>query len=110
MNTKVIHNAELKRHEIWLDDAKVGHSDYSVIPGEIHLVHTEIDPEQRGKNLAGIMVSQQLADIRSNFGEKVVPVCSYVVKYFETHPEVQDLLRNPIDQAAAACQIKPAQN
>jgi predicted GNAT family acetyltransferase len=107
MNTKVIHNVELKRHEIWLDDAKVGHSDYSVRPGEIHLVHTEVDPEQRGKNLAGIMVEQQLADIRENFDEKVVPVCSYVVKFFETHPEVQDLLLNPIDQAAAACQIKP---
>jgi predicted GNAT family acetyltransferase len=53
------------------------------------------------------MVERQLEDIRANFDAKVVPVCSYVVKFFETHPEVQDLLLNPIDQAAAACQIKP---
>jgi uncharacterized protein len=107
MNVNVIHNAELKRHEIWLDNEKVGHSDYSVRPGEVHLVHTEVDPTHRGKNLAGIMVERQLEDIRANFDAKVVPVCSYVVKFFETHPEVQDLLLNPIDQAAAACQIKP---
>ncbi len=44
MNTQVIHNPELKRHEIWLDGEKVGHSDYSVRLGELHLVHTEVDP------------------------------------------------------------------
>ena len=107
MNTEVIHNPELKRHEIWLDGEKVGHSDYNVRPGELHLVHTEVNPEHRGKNLAAILVRDSLADIRLNFDAKVVPVCPYVVKYFETHEEVQDLLLNPIDQAEAACQITP---
>lgn len=107
MGTEVIHNAELKRHEIWLDGEKVGHSDYNVRPGELHLVHTEVNPEHRGKSLAAILVRDSLADIRLNFDAKVVPVCPYVVKYFETHPEVQDLLLYPIDQAEAACQITP---
>ena len=107
MNPEVIHNAELHRYEINLDGEKVGHADYKVDGDVLVFDHTEVDPAHRGKNLAGIMVEKQLADIRENFDAKVVPVCSYVVKYFETHPEVQDLLLNPIDQAAAACQIKP---
>ena len=107
MNTEVIHNADLKRYEIWLDGEKVGHADYSVRPGELHFVNTEVDPAQQGKNLAAILMQKTLEDVRANRSEKVVPVCSYVVRYFEKHPEEQDLLLNPIDEAAAACQIKP---
>lgn len=108
MNTEVIHNAELKRYEIWLDGEKVGHADYSVRPGEIHFVHTEVDPAQQGKNLAAILMHATLDDVRANrSGEKVVPVCSYVVRYMEKHPETQDLLLNPIEDAIAACQLKP---
>jgi predicted GNAT family acetyltransferase len=59
--TRVFHNADLKRYEIWLDDAKVGHADYSVRPGEIHFVHTEVDPAQQGKNLAAILMRESIA-------------------------------------------------
>ncbi|MEN9713716.1 MAG: hypothetical protein RLZZ164_380 [Actinomycetota bacterium] len=109
MNTEVIHNAESHRYEIWLDGEKVGHADYSVRPGEIHFVHTEVDPAQQGKNLAAILMRATLDDVRANRTEKVVPVCSYVVKYMEKHPETQDLLLNPIEDAIAACQWKPKQ-
>jgi predicted GNAT family acetyltransferase len=108
MNTEVIHNEELKRYEIWLDGEKVGHADYSVRPGEIHFVHTEVDPAQQGKNLAAILMQATLDDVRANrSSEKVVPVCSYVVRYMQKHPETQDLLLNPIEDAVAACQLKP---
>jgi hypothetical protein len=108
MNTEVIHNEDLKRYEIWLDGEKVGHADYSVRPGEIHFVHTEVDPAQQGKNLAAILMHATLDDVRANrSSEKVVPVCSYVVRYMEKHPEFQDLLLNPIEDAIAACQLKP---
>jgi uncharacterized protein len=103
--TRVFHNAELKRYEIWLDEAKVGHADYSLRPGEIHFVHTEVDPAHQGKNLAAILTRESIADVRESGKSKIVPVCSYVVRYMERHPETQDILLNPIEEAAAACRI-----
>ena len=107
MDTKVIHNAEQHRYEIWLNGEKVGHADYSLRPGEIHFVHTEVDPAQQGKNLAAILTNFALEDIRANRKEKVVPVCPYTVRYMEKHPETHDLLLNPIEEAVAACQFPP---
>jgi len=103
--TRVFHNTDLKRYEIWLDETKVGHADYSVRPGEIHFVHTEVDPAQQGKNLAAILMRETLEDVREAGNTKVVPVCSYVVRYMERHPDTHDLLLNPIEDAVAACRI-----
>jgi len=103
--TRVFHNTDLKRYEIWLNETKVGHADYSVRPGELHFVHTEVDPAQQGKNLAAILMRETLNDVRSEGKSKVVPVCSYVVRYMERHPDTHDLLLNPIEDAVAACRI-----
>ncbi|MEY4423896.1 MAG: hypothetical protein RLZZ258_999 [Actinomycetota bacterium] len=104
-NPEVRHNTDLHRYEIWLDGKKVGHADYSLMPGEIHFVHTEVDPAQQGKNLAAILMREAIADVRATGKAKIVPVCSYVVRYMEKRPETHDLLLNPIDEAAAACRL-----
>lgn len=103
MSANVVHDAENHRYEIFMDDERVGLMDYSLRPGEIHLVHTEVDPAHQGKNLAAILLRESLADIRSRGTEKVVPVCSYTVRYMEKHPDTQDLLLNPIEDAIAQC-------
>lgn len=105
MSTEVKHNRELRRYEIWLEGERVGLADYKEAPGEIHFVHTEVDPAQQGKNLAAILMKAALDDVRAEGKAKVVPVCSYVVRYMEKHPETQDLLLNPIEDAVAACKV-----
>jgi uncharacterized protein len=101
----VKHNTAQHRYEIWLDDEKAGHLDYSLMLGEIHFVHTEVNPAHQGKNLAAILTREALADVREQGKNKVVPVCSYTVRYMEKHPETQDLLKDPIEAAAAACRV-----
>lgn len=103
MSANVVHDAENHRYEIFLEDERVGLMDYSLRPGEIHLVHTEVDPAHQGKNLAAILLRESLADIRARGTEKVVPVCSYTVRYMEKHPDTQDLLLNTIEDAIAQC-------
>jgi len=105
MEPNVVHNTDQRRYEIWLGDEKVGHADYNVRPGEIHFVHTEVDPAHQGKNLAAILMREALADVRAQGKAKVVPVCSYTVRYMERHPETQDQLLNPIEDAVAACAL-----
>jgi predicted GNAT family acetyltransferase len=105
MEPKVIHNEQAHRYEIWVDDVRVGLADYSLVPGEKHFVHTEVSPEHQGKGYAATLMRVAFLDMRQNSKDKVVPVCSYVVSYMELHPETHDLLKNSIEDAAAACRL-----
>jgi predicted GNAT family acetyltransferase len=111
MTPSVIHLADQHRYEIStdLDGAKkvVGHLDYEVRPGEIHFTSTQVTPSQRGKNLAAILTKFALDDVRAQGTLKVVPICSYTVRYMELHPDTQDLLLNPIEEAIAFCALPP---
>ena len=77
--------------------------DYVINDDEIHLVHTEVNLEHQGKNLAAILVRESLQEIRDGGDKTVVPVCSYVVRYMEKHPETHDLLKGSIEEAVASC-------
>lgn len=91
MNTEVIHNEDLQRYEILLDGEKVGHADYKVEGDVLVFDHTEVDPAQQGKNLAGILMRESLDDVRAR-ELKMRPVCSYVVKFVERFDEYADLV------------------
>jgi predicted GNAT family acetyltransferase len=69
-----------------------------------------VDPAHQGKNLAAILLRESLDVIRLENMGKVVPICSYTVKYMEKHPETQDLLLNPIEDAIAACRLPGAKS
>jgi predicted GNAT family acetyltransferase len=103
MEPKVIHNQEAHRYELWLEDKRIGLADYSLMPGERHFVHTEVDTDQQNKGYAADLMREALADVRANSKDKVVPVCSYVVMYMKRHPETHDLLKGSIEEAVAAC-------
>ena len=103
MSANVVHKPENNRFEIYLEDERVGLMDYEQVDSEIRLTHTEVDPAHQGKNLAAILLRESLDTIRTQDMGKVVPICSYTVKYMEKHPETQDLLLNPIEDAIAAC-------
>ena len=97
MEPHVIHNSELTRYELWLGEEKVGHADYKDIDGVLHFTHTEVDPAHQGKNYAAILMRDAFKDIEENNLGKVWPVCPYVVKYMQRHPETQGLLAKPLD-------------
>ena len=103
MSANVVHDAENSRYEIFLDQERVGLMDYVLADDEIRLTHTEVDPIHQGKNLAAILLRESLADIRSTATHKVVPICSYTVRYMEKHPDTHDLLKDSIEQAVASC-------
>lgn len=105
MEPNVIHNEAANRYEIFVGERKIGHADYSRQPEHWSFVHTEVDPSERGKNYAAVLMREALADIRRTGKVKVVPVCSYVVRYMELHPETHDLLAIPIEDAVAACRL-----
>lgn len=91
MATDVVDIPESRRFEIRLDGEKAGLIDYRLADGAIELVHTEIDPEHQGEGLASVLVQGALEHIRAGEGLRLVPLCPYVKKWLQRHPEYEDL-------------------
>ena len=105
----VIHEADKHRYAILIGNEEVGHLSYKLAPGEIHFTSTVVDPAHQGKNLAAILTRFALDEVRAEAKNKVVPICSYTVRYMEKHPDTQDLLVKPIGEAEPFCEL-PAKN
>jgi predicted GNAT family acetyltransferase len=101
----VIHEPAKNRYAIFLGSEEVGDLKYRKVPGEIHMVSTHVNPLHQGKNLAAILTRFALEDVRTEGSHRVVPICSYTVRYMEKHPDTHDLLLNSIEEAVAFCEL-----
>ncbi|MEU7749105.1 GNAT family N-acetyltransferase [Nonomuraea sp. NPDC049158] len=91
MPVEIVDNAERSRFEILVDGTVAGFADYRLLPTKIVFTHTEVLPEHEGQGLAGKLVGYAL-DMSRDTGLRVVPLCPYVVKYIERHPQYKDLV------------------
>jgi predicted GNAT family acetyltransferase len=91
MANEVRRNDAEQRYELVVDGVVAGIADFRLDGETVVLPHTEIDARSRGLGLGAILVQGALDDIRDS-GRTVVPVCWYVAKYIDEHPQEQDLL------------------
>jgi len=96
----VTHLVDQERYRAELEEdggvVEVGYLDYTRDAGHadgdrLALTHTVVYDRFGGRGFAADLVEAVLTDIRGS-GNKVVPVCSYVVRYLEKHPEHADLV------------------
>jgi len=64
---------------------------YTLEPGVITFVHTEVPPALGGKGIGSRLAAGALASVRAR-GLKVVAQCPFISAYIGKHPEWQDLL------------------
>lgn len=69
---------------------------YRVQDGARYLMHTEVPEELRGRGLGGRLVRGALDRMRAA-GERVVPLCPFVAKFIERHPEYEPLVKEGSD-------------
>lgn len=55
-------------------------------PGALVAVHTVVEPEHAGKGIAGALATEFYA-MAAREGVPVVPLCPYVSKWAQRHPE-----------------------
>jgi predicted GNAT family acetyltransferase len=84
----VRNNPDRSRFELCVDGAVAGTADYQDTAGERVFVHTEIDPDYAGRGLARLLVQTALDRTREE-GYGVLPMCSTVQHFVETHPDYQ---------------------
>jgi predicted GNAT family acetyltransferase len=90
-NPEVVDNEDEHQYEIWKDGRRAGLATYRLSPGEITIVHTEIDDAFEGQGLGGQLAKAALDDSRAR-GLAVVPVCPFFGGYIKRHPEYLDLV------------------
>ncbi|WUH96989.1 N-acetyltransferase [Spirillospora sp. NBC_00431] len=91
MSTEITDNAEQNRYEIRLDGELAGFVEYERGEGSIALVHTEVGSAFEGKGVGGSLARGVLDDIRAR-GLSAVPVCPFIKKWIDRHPDYQDLV------------------
>ncbi|MEV1242536.1 GNAT family N-acetyltransferase [Nonomuraea sp. NPDC050022] len=96
MPVEIVDNAAESRFEILVDGTVAGFADYRLLPTKIVFTHTEVLPQHEGQGLAGKLVGHAL-DASRDTGLRVVPLCPYVAKYIQRHPQYKDL----VDDSAA---------
>ena len=87
---EVVHRPERNRFEAEVDGL-LSVADYRISDKVMHMTHTEVPPQQHGRGIAAALVVAALAHARAQ-GLKVDPVCSYVSRYMQRHPQTHDLL------------------
>ncbi len=87
----VLRNDDRNRYEVRRDGKVVGFVLYQTRPGQVVLIHTEIEPEYEGQGVGGVLAKGTLDDIRAR-GEAVVPLCPFIASYIKRHPAYADLV------------------
>ena len=72
-------------------DGEESVAEYRRVGDTLRMTHTGVPSAQRGRGIAAALVCEAFAHARRE-GLKVEPVCPYVVRYAERHPDTADVL------------------
>lgn len=92
MDRELAKEPDAHRYTLRIDGELASSVDYSVTGNSISFTHTFTNPKLRGKGLAGDVVEFAIDDVESTTGYRVIPMCWYVGKWFDEHPERAGLL------------------
>jgi predicted GNAT family acetyltransferase len=88
----VIDNSAENRYEVHVDGALAGFLEYRMVGDVIALVHTEVDEAYSGRGLGAQLAKFALDDAIAR-SIKVSPLCPFVAKYIDKHPEYRVTVR-----------------
>ena len=80
------------RYELLDGDDVVGFAAFTHVDADtISVPHTEVVPSRRGEGLGAQLVEGMLDDLARR-GQRIVPLCPFVVEFIEKHPDYADLV------------------
>lgn len=103
--------------KIWLeneDGKTIAEIDFPETAADtVTIWHTEVDECLRGQKVAGKLVQAAADQLRSE-GRKAIVTCSYASRWFDRHPEYDDVLLDAAKEheraketTGDACGLKP---
>ncbi|MDZ7576698.1 MAG: GNAT family N-acetyltransferase [Candidatus Nanopelagicales bacterium] len=91
MSARVVHAAEQSRYEIWLGEELAGYAEYEQAGDVVRLTATRIYDEFERRGLGSALAEGLVVDVR-NRGQRVLPVCPFMVWWVAEHPECGDIV------------------
>jgi predicted GNAT family acetyltransferase len=80
--TKVVHNREQLRYEVYSDGKLAGFTQYYRTGDRVVFTHTEIDNAFAGQGLGKVLAGEALDDVVEN-GKVIVPMCEFIAGYLK---------------------------
>lgn len=71
---------------LYSDNQVVGKMDISVANGKLRVYHTEVDPADKGKGFANILL-ENLVSFAIEHEYRIIPICPFVLSQFKKYPE-----------------------
>jgi predicted GNAT family acetyltransferase/glutaredoxin len=87
----IVNVPEAHRYELQLDGERIGELAYRQRKDRIAFTHTNVNPAYEGQGFGSRLAEAALADARRQ-GLAVVPLCPFIARYIEQHPEHGDLV------------------
>lgn len=84
---EVLDNPTEQRFEGWVDGTLAGFADYQLTDQLVVFTHTEVDPAFEGKGVGSVIAKWALDRLRAEGERKALPVCPFILRYVQTHPE-----------------------
>lgn len=88
----VIINEAENRYEVHVEGALAGFLEYRTVGDVLALVHTEVDEAYAGQGLGAQLAKFALDDAVAR-DVKISPLCPFVAKYIDKHPEYRVTIR-----------------
>lgn len=92
MTKEFAHDSDAARYTLRIDDDVAAAVEYVLNDEAVSFTHTFTDPARRGQGLAAEIVEFAVNDVERSSERRIVPMCSYVDKWFDEHPERAGLL------------------
>lgn len=92
MSIELRHEPDASRYTAIDGGQVVSVLDYTVSGTAVSFTRTFTLPPRRGQGLAEKVVAFAVADVESQGGRSIVPLCWYAGEWFEKHPEKAHLL------------------
>jgi predicted GNAT family acetyltransferase len=84
------------RYAMYVAGELVSVVDYRVNGDAVAFPHTYTAPKHRGHGYAAQLVEYAVADVESTTTKRIVPMCWFVGKWFDDHPEKAGLLSRSV--------------
>ncbi len=91
---EVTSNPNRSCYEVRVNGEFAGVCEYQLTDDVMAFTHTEIDPAFEGRGVGSQLVRQVLDDVRATGERRVLPVCPFVKRWIQRHPDYQDLLHS----------------
>lgn len=86
---EITHTPNAERFEGLVEDQRCL-LEYRLVDGVMHIDHVRVPPPLEGRGLAGELTRHVLDHARQQ-GLRVNPICPYVVRWMQRHPDHDDL-------------------